>query len=130
MMKIARSKNQKRRNEGRKRAVEILDQLLRRREAQPRAPFSRVERRHGKITLPPGIIEVQMKSGHADCKRKLGECARAIVSKRFIIAIATKSNNRKPPEEKKKPDLFCRVRNAFAVVARKSSNALGSAWGF
>jgi low affinity Fe/Cu permease len=57
-------------------------------------------------------------------------CAHSYANKRFIHAIATKSNNRKSDADKETRDLFCRVRDAFAIVARKTSNALGSAWGF
>ena len=57
-------------------------------------------------------------------------CAHSCLNKRFIHAIATKSNNRKSEADKETGGLLCRVRDAFAVVARKTSIALGSAWGF
>src|ERR1041384_4846287 len=38
-----------------------------------------------------------------------------------------KKNNNKNGEDR---DLFCRIRDAFGVFARKTSNILGSAWAF
>jgi low affinity Fe/Cu permease len=35
-----------------------------------------------------------------------------------------------PDREPKQKDLFCRLRDAFHVFARKSSSVLGSAWAF
>jgi low affinity Fe/Cu permease len=34
------------------------------------------------------------------------------------------------PEQRKRSDLFCRIRDAFHVFARTSSSVLGSAWSF
>jgi low affinity Fe/Cu permease len=39
----------------------------------------------------------------------------------------TKNGGKKNGEER---DLFCRIRDAFGVFARKTSNILGSAWAF
>ena len=47
-----------------------------------------------------------------------------------------KANNRKKNggndagKNKQERDLFCRVRDAFGIFARKTSNVLGSAWAF
>jgi low affinity Fe/Cu permease len=39
-------------------------------------------------------------------------------------------NDSTMPKEETKSDLFCRIRDAFHVFARKSSAVLGSAWSF
>ncbi|MDQ3546277.1 MAG: low affinity iron permease family protein [Verrucomicrobiota bacterium] len=49
---------------------------------------------------------------------------------RSIIAIATKTNNRKTKEQPDPRDIFCRVQDAFRVTARKTSAVLGTAWAF
>jgi low affinity Fe/Cu permease len=41
-----------------------------------------------------------------------------------------KTQQRKVKEHKKSKDLFCSVSDAFRVVARSASTALGSAWAF
>jgi low affinity Fe/Cu permease len=47
-----------------------------------------------------------------------------------IVAIATKTNNRKAREEPDKRDIFCLVQDAFRIAARKTSTVLGTAWAF
>ena len=44
----------------------------------------------------------------------------------------TKANNRKPKKESagRGRDLFCRLQDAFRIIAHKTSAALGSAWAF
>lgn len=39
-------------------------------------------------------------------------------------------NRSTAPEKDKQKDLFCRLRDAFGVFARKTSSVLGSAWAF
>ncbi len=41
-----------------------------------------------------------------------------------------KKNGRNTGNEGEDRDLFCRVRDAFGIFARKTSNILGSAWAF
>jgi low affinity Fe/Cu permease len=41
-----------------------------------------------------------------------------------------KKTVRKAKDESDERDLFCRIRDAFGVFARKTSNVLGSAWAF
>ncbi len=44
--------------------------------------------------------------------------------------MAKKADNGEPNDKKSERDLFCRVQDAFRVVARKTSSVLGSAWAF
>ncbi len=44
--------------------------------------------------------------------------------------MAKKTDNGEPNDKKSERDLFCRVQDAFRVVARKTSSVLGSAWAF
>jgi low affinity Fe/Cu permease len=46
----------------------------------------------------------------------------------LIIAIAKKNSNGKQKQDGR--DVFCRVRDAFRIAARKTSSVLGSAWAF
>ena len=53
------------------------------------------------------------------------------MSKRFNSPIASKeANNRNPWEKSDKKDIFCLVRDAFRIAARKISDALGTPWAF
>jgi low affinity Fe/Cu permease len=41
-----------------------------------------------------------------------------------------KNGNHRSQNNGENPDMFCRIRDAFGVFARKTSNILGSAWAF
>jgi len=51
-------------------------------------------------------------------------------SKSFNSGIAGKASNGKWREKSDKRDMFCLVRDAFRVAARKTSDVLGTAWAF
>jgi low affinity Fe/Cu permease len=44
--------------------------------------------------------------------------------------MASKANNRKPTRKEDERTLFCRIQDAFRIVARKTSAVLGTAWAF
>ena len=48
---------------------------------------------------------------------------------RWYVVVAKKTNNHKA-DPKDERDIFCRIRDAFGIFARKTSTVLGSAWAF
>jgi low affinity Fe/Cu permease len=51
-------------------------------------------------------------------------------SREQVVAMAAQSNNRSGKRKPKKNDFFCLVRDAFRVIAQRTSSVLGSAWAF
>jgi low affinity Fe/Cu permease len=47
-----------------------------------------------------------------------------------LVVIANKTNNTKSEKKPDDRDIFCRIRDAFHVIARKTSLILGSPWAF
>src|SRR5450432_4391710 len=132
-MKITGAVHEKRRQPQAPLALKLLDLARPRGEAEPRSPVAGVDARQGRRWQLPGIIEIQMKDRIGHCRHE--EKTRAKARKRHrssdpIITIAKQANNRKPKEEPDQPDIFCRVQDAFRVIARRTSAVFGTAWAF
>jgi low affinity Fe/Cu permease len=132
MVKIPRAVNEKWRKTSPALPRKGFNFSRRRGEAEPRPPLPGINRLDRQNPALPGVVEIQMEnlrrvSAHG---KIVSREARSREACEDVVAVAKKAKTRKPRETPDERDFVCRVRDAFRVVARRTSAVLGTPWAF
>src|SRR5690348_14136979 len=126
-MKVARAEDQKRRQRIQLFGGESFNLAGRRRESQTRSPAAKVPGLESRTNfLAPGVIEIQMKHRiiEAAHEKESDETRAGHNPPEQIVAMPTRNNHGRSDQQRSKPktgkaerDIFCRVQDAFRIVA-------------
>jgi low affinity Fe/Cu permease len=143
MMEIPRAVDKKPREFAADLMIEVFNQSRRRGETERRSPERGVQRLDRECAGRPGVIQVEMnRSGQDSNFATPGTKATSYLlartfrgaqhrhQARSLWCLWQKKTNNRGKNNCDERDFFCRIRDAFAVFARKTSAVLGSTWAF
>src|SRR5215510_15079613 len=132
MMKVARAEDQETGQGIQLFGGKSFDLARRRGETKTRTPASKVSAlKPGRNLLAPGIIEIEVKHRIIDRAHEKGfrETRALHRAREQIVAMPMRNNHRRSnrPDER---DVFCRIQDAFRIIAHRAAATLGTAWAF